>query len=98
MDKKTLKGTWGVIRVTSVASVLGFLFVPEGWAAIQLQPYLSGLSRPVLLTSAKDGPRHVFVVEQSGRIKVVQPGATTPAVFLDVSSRITTAGNEQGLL
>ena len=64
---------------------------------ISLVPYLSGLSQPVLLTNAKDGSNRVFIVEQVGRIRVVQPGAATPTVFLDISARVL-AGGEQGLL
>lgn len=65
--------------------------------AIALQPYLSGLSSPVLLTNAKDGTDRVFVVEQGGIIKVVQPGSTTPTVFLDIQARVLDGG-ERGLL
>jgi glucose/arabinose dehydrogenase len=36
-------------------------------------------------------------VERGGAIKVVQPGSTTPATFLNIGSRIV-AGGEQGLL
>src|SRR5687767_3745945 len=66
--------------------------------ALELQPFLSGLSSPVYVTSAKDGTRRIFVVERGGRIKVVQPDSTSPAVFLDIASRLTTSGGEQGLL
>ncbi len=66
-------------------------------AAFQLQPYLSGLSSPVLLTNAKDGTNRNFVVQQGGIIKVVQPGSTTPTKFLDISGKIR-IGGEYGLL
>jgi glucose/arabinose dehydrogenase len=64
---------------------------------IRLEPYLSGLSQPLLATNAKDGTRRLFVVQQGGIIKVVQPGATTATDFLNISSRVV-AGGEQGLL
>jgi len=64
---------------------------------IQLQPFLSGLSTPVYVTSAHDGTNRLFIVEQGGAIKVVQPGSTTPTVFLDISSKVI-FGGEQGLL
>ncbi|MDQ6788686.1 MAG: PQQ-dependent sugar dehydrogenase [Acidobacteriota bacterium] len=64
---------------------------------IRLQPYLSGLSSPLYLTSAKDGTKRTFVVEQGGVIKVVQPGANTATNFMDISSKVV-AGGEQGLL
>jgi cysteine-rich repeat protein len=65
--------------------------------ATVLQPYMSGLSSPVFLTHAGDGSNRVFVVEQAGRIQVVQPGSTTPTVFLNITSRVA-FGGEQGLL
>jgi N6-L-threonylcarbamoyladenine synthase len=35
-------------------------------ASFRLQPYLSGLSAPLLLTNAKDGSKRTFVVQQGG--------------------------------
>src|SRR5206468_4899887 len=64
---------------------------------ISLVPFLSGLSLPVFLTNAKDGTNRRFVIEQGGRIRVVQPGATTSTVFLDITSRVL-SGGERGLL
>ena len=47
------------------------------------QNYLSGIgNNPVLVTNAGDGSRRLFVVEQAGVIKVVQPGSTSPTVFM----------------
>ncbi|HWO01767.1 MAG TPA: PQQ-dependent sugar dehydrogenase, partial [Blastocatellia bacterium] len=64
---------------------------------VVLEPVLAGLSSPVYVTNAHDGSKRLFIVEQSGRIKVLQPGASTPTVFLDIRSRIV-SGGEQGLL
>src|SRR5262245_7608744 len=58
---------------------------------------LTGLSMPLLVTHAHDGSNRMFVVEQTGMIKVVQPGSTAPTVFLDLTSKITCCG-EQGVL
>lgn len=66
-------------------------------AAVELAPVLSGLSSPVLATHAGDGSRRLFVVEQVGRIRVLQPGATVPTTFLDISTRLL-SGGERGLL
>jgi glucose/arabinose dehydrogenase len=64
---------------------------------IQLQPVLSGLSAPVLVTNAHDGSNRLFIVEQTGLIKVLQPGSPPPTVFLDVTSK-RVYGGERGLL
>jgi len=64
---------------------------------IRLQPYLSGLSSPLLLTNAKDGTKRAFIVQQGGIIKVVQPGESAATDFLNISSKIV-SGGERGLL
>jgi len=65
--------------------------------AIRLKPFLSGLDKPVYVTSARDGSNRLFIVELDGLIKVVQPGSRTPTVFLDIRDKVLT-GLEQGLL
>ncbi len=67
-------------------------------SGIQLQPYLSGLSSPLFVTHAKDGSRRIFVVQQRGIIKVVQPGSTTATNFIDLTSKVSNSGSERGLL
>jgi hypothetical protein len=64
---------------------------------LTLVPYVSGLTQPVLLTNAKDGSNRRFVVEQVGRIRVYQPGSTTPNLFLDIVPLVL-PGDERGLL
>src|SRR5262249_39231633 len=64
---------------------------------IDLQPVVTGLSSPVFVCNAHDGTNRLFIVEQPGVIKVLQPGSSTPTVFLDISSRVM-FGGEQGLL
>jgi glucose/arabinose dehydrogenase len=64
---------------------------------IALEPVVSGLSNPILLTNARDGSNRRFIVEQGGRILVLAPNSTTPTLFLDISSRVL-SGGERGLL
>jgi len=66
-------------------------------AAIQLQTIVSGLTNPVFVTNAHDGKNRLFIVEQGGAIKVLQPGSSTPTVFLDITASVL-SGGEQGLL
>src|SRR5262245_5231242 len=87
-------------KVFSVLAVLAFVFSVSSatWAAdIQLQPVVSGLTNPLFVTNAHDGSNRLFILEQVGRIKVLQPGASTPTVFLDIRSKVV-SGGEQGLL
>src|SRR6476620_7065152 len=70
---------------------------PASPTAISLQPYLAGLSAPVFVTNAHDGTGRLFIVQQGGIIKVVQPGSTTPTDFLNITTQVL-SGGERGLL
>ena len=52
---------------------------------------------PVFVTSPPGDRRHLFVVEQEGRIRVLVGGKRRSAPFLDIRSQVT-SGSEQGLL
>jgi glucose/arabinose dehydrogenase len=66
--------------------------------AIRLIPFIpSGLSSPVFITNAGDGTNRLFIVQQGGIIRVLQPGWTTPTDFLNITSRVL-SGGERGLL
>ncbi len=68
------------------------------YAAIQLVPVIpSGLSQPVFAGGAGDSSGRLFIVEQTGRIRVLQSGASATTVFLDVQSKVVSSG-ERGLL
>src|SRR5512144_1942170 len=66
-------------------------------SALQLTPVTSGLSSPDFVGNAGDGSHRLFIVEQGGVVRVLQPGAATATVFLDISARVV-AGGERGLL
>jgi glucose/arabinose dehydrogenase len=60
---------------------------------------MDGLDRPVAVRSAGDGTGRLFVVEQAGRILVWDPVAGLLGIpFLDITDRVDTQCNEQGLL
>jgi glucose/arabinose dehydrogenase len=50
-----------------------------------------------LVGHAGDGSNRLFILEQAGIVKVLQPGASTPTDFLDIRTRIL-SGGERGLL
>jgi glucose/arabinose dehydrogenase len=54
--------------------------------------------RPAAVVNAGDGSGRLFVLEQSGVIRVVNGGQIEPTPFLDISDRVGSRGNEQGLL
>lgn len=69
----------------------------------ELVEIASGFSRPLYVTDAGDGSGRLFVVEQSGQIRIIADGAILPQPFLDVSDIISQSAvsggyTEQGLL
>ena len=69
---------------------------PRGSAEVRLEQVASGLQSPVYLTSPASDAR-LFVVEQRGRIRIVQDGQLVDAPFLDITDRAG-SGGERGLL
>jgi glucose/arabinose dehydrogenase len=56
-----------------------------------------GLENPLFLTQAGDGSGRLFVVEQPGRIRVLEGHVLLPASFLDITKQVL-SGGERGLL
>src|SRR3989475_12117120 len=56
-----------------------------------------GLKSPVYVTNARDGSGRLFIVEQAGRILVMEDGRVLPTPFLDIRSLVV-SGGERGLL
>ena len=83
------------------SSVGGPLPAPAGLPQISLAVVASGFAQPVHVTHAGDGTGRIFVVEQAGRIRILDNGVVLPVPFLDLASlnppRVV-AGGEQGLL
>jgi glucose/arabinose dehydrogenase len=84
------------------------LQVGTGWAdpaksteerrIVTLAPVVTeGLENPLFLTQPGDGSRRLFVVEQPGRIRVLEGHALLPAPFLDITKQVL-SGGERGLL
>jgi glucose/arabinose dehydrogenase len=71
---------------------------PKAAAAARLHLVSIGrFDHPLYVTAPRGDRRRVFVVEQTGRIRVVRGGKTLARPFLDVSGSIV-SGGEQGLL
>ena len=65
---------------------------------LQLEKFVEGLTRPVYLTHANDDSGVIYVVEQPGRIRIVRDGKLIKTPFIDLTDRVGSGGNEQGLL
>src|SRR4029077_16611968 len=92
-----------ILIVCAVTAVGFFALNVLGQALVspykmRLRTFLTGLNNPVLVRNAKDGSKRLFIVQQSGLIKVLQPGSTAPTTFIDLTGKILFAGDERGLL
>jgi glucose/arabinose dehydrogenase len=81
-----------VLLAVSLAALTSALAKPETGA---LELVASGLDTPLYVTHAGDD--RLFVLEQPGRIRIVQGGRLLEAPFLDITRRVL-AGGERGLL
>ncbi|MGC2061345.1 MAG: PQQ-dependent sugar dehydrogenase [Thermodesulfovibrionales bacterium] len=64
-----------------------------------LSAFVSGFTQPVDLQVPNDNSGRLFVVEQGGRIRIIQSGTLVPLPFLDISGKIFfPTGSEEGLL
>ena len=64
---------------------------------ISFQEVASGLTNPVFITNAGDGSGRIFIVEQTGFIRILKNGSLLSTPFLDIHT-IIKSGGEQGLL
>ncbi len=67
-----------------------------GTGELRLEVVARGLSDPLYLAAPPGDPR-LFIVEQAGRIRIVQSGQLLAQPFLDITSRVS-SGGERGLL
>jgi len=63
------------------------------WRAV-----IAGLDSPIGLANAGDGTQRLFIIEQDGRVLLLQKGSLLPVPFLDIRQRVGSRSNEQGLL
>src|SRR5437667_10433935 len=88
------------VRLQAVVLMIlgGSLWASAQSVRIDLEPFIaSGLNQPLYLTNAHDGTNRRFVVEQPGRVSVMQPGSSMRTTFLDITGRVL-SGGERGLL
>ena len=94
------------VLILAAAVVLAVVVVvPTGAASeptiIELETVASGLTAPVGLTHAGDGSGRLFIVEQTGQIRVVEDGTLLLTPFLDISGLLPALDpffDERGLL
>ena len=72
-------------------------------SAFRLTPVAAGFTRPLYVTHAGDGSNRIFLVEQVGKIWILQDGLRLAQPFLDIDDLISPGAirqsfSEQGLL
>jgi hypothetical protein len=83
-----------IIRALRGTIAAALFCVSPALLAVELVPVISGLAGPVFVGHAGDGSNRLFVEEQRGVIRVVQPGASTSTVFLDIPSKVVSGGEQ----
>lgn len=69
-----------------------------GAVTVALEQVVDGLEDPLYVTHAGDGSGRLYVLEQPGRVRVLEGGRLLETPFLDLTDRVLSRGNEQGLL
>ncbi|HWI71893.1 MAG TPA: PQQ-dependent sugar dehydrogenase, partial [Baekduia sp.] len=84
------------MRLAVAAAVLFVLAVPASSGAAVSLLQIGTFEQPVYVTAPPGDTARVFVVQKQGKIAMVKGGVAT--TFLDITSKVKSSGNEQGLL
>lgn len=57
----------------------------------------TGFDQPLQITNAGDGNNRLFIVEKTGRVRIIQNNVVLPDILLNLSAQVSN-GSEQGLL
>jgi glucose/arabinose dehydrogenase len=87
-----------LMRILLLVVLSALLFSsPRASTPLALTPVATGLSDPVFVTSAPGDSTRLFVVEQTGAIRVIKNGVLLGTPYIDLSGLIIMS-SEQGLL
>jgi len=95
-----------VISLYVLATVLAHTWFATAWAApprLKLVPVVEdAFASPVAITNASDGSNRLFVVDQRGKVHIIDTGGQLlPTPFLDISAKLVperSGFDERGLL
>ena len=87
---------YGIFLILLLPISPAFSALPTGLALHQIA---TGLNRPIAIRHANDNSGRLFIVEQDGVIRIINAaGQLLATPFLDISTRVDSTDNEQGLL
>lgn len=90
-----------------ILGFLCFIFVSQSialsqaidWPNLEFTQVVTNIFfHPIGITHAGDGSQRMFVIEQPGRVWIMQTNTVLAQPFLTITDRVTSAGAEQGLL
>jgi glucose/arabinose dehydrogenase len=88
-----MKKTTSLLYTLFLITVTAFSQLPQ----LNLVQVATGFTRPTDLKHC--GDNRIFVVQQGGRIRIMdKSGNINPTDFLNITTRVQSSGNEQGLL
>ncbi|MEN6306390.1 MAG: PQQ-dependent sugar dehydrogenase [Anaerohalosphaeraceae bacterium] len=81
----TMRGNFTVIQpLTNPIPAV----IQQGTVKVELELVASGLAAPIDMSPAPDDTGRLFVVDQAGKIDIIQNGVLLSTPFLDVTSRL----------
>ncbi|MBI2724406.1 MAG: PQQ-dependent sugar dehydrogenase [Chloroflexi bacterium] len=104
MPRTRLHVRWGAAAIALIAvSLLSFGPVRsrrvDAAASISLEPVAGNVPGVTALVSSPDTSGRLFIVQESGTVRILQNGSVLPTPFLDISSLLPAQRQmEQGLL
>jgi glucose/arabinose dehydrogenase len=93
-----------ILPIVAVLATVAATAVPAQSQALQATLYQTGFSQPVLAVSPPGDLTRLFVVEQTGRIRIIKNGTTLATPFINLGPAsggglgLTNSSGERGLL
>jgi len=96
LNKATLKTLVLLFACIAVPGLFKLPVIAQTPPVLIYTPVVSGLSSAVDVVNAQDGTNRLFVLRQSGTVRIISGGVLLPGIFLDITDSISTGG-ERGL-
>ena len=88
---------WPIVAAVILICASGIVSAQSPAPVTVQRVIAAGFTRPVAIVNAGDGSSRLFIVEKTGKIKIIKNGVVLSQPFLDLTGQVSTGG-EQGLL